>query len=71
MAKRLLISLCAAAALAGYLGPCPPSGRHRYIFTLYALRVDTYAGGQARPEDYLDGHALGKAALTGLYQRKK
>ncbi len=55
----------------GYTGPCPPSGRHRYIFTLYALDSESYAGGNARLEDYLDPRSLGKAVLTGLYQRKK
>jgi len=59
------------AGLAGYTGPCPPSGRHRYVFTLYALNAESYAGGQARLEDYLEARSLGKAALTGLYQRKK
>ena len=59
------------AGTAGYFGPCPPSGTHRYVFTLYALKTDIYAGGQARLEDYLEANALGKALLTGLYKRKK
>jgi hypothetical protein len=59
------------AGTSGYFGPCPPSGRHRYVFTLYALSTDSFAGAQAKLEDYLDVRALGKAVLTGLYQRKK
>lgn len=59
------------AGVTGYTGPCPPSGKHRYVFTLYALDAESYGGGQARPEAYLDSRALGKAVLTGLYQRKK
>jgi hypothetical protein len=59
------------AGTTGYFGPCPPSGTHRYVFTLYALNAESYAGGQARLEDYLEGRALGKAVLTGLYKRKK
>ncbi len=59
------------AGTTGYFGPCPPSGTHRYVFTLYALNAESYAGGQARLEDYLEANALGKAVLTGLYKRKK
>lgn len=59
------------AGTTGYFGPCPPSGTHRYVFTLYALKAESYAGGQARLEDYLEANALGKAVLTGLYKRKK
>jgi len=55
-------------------GPCPPSGTHRYHFTLYALdtMLDLSAG--ATKEQVLSamhGHILEKTTLIGTYQRKK
>ena len=49
----------------GYGGPCPPVGRHRYFFKLYAL--DTLLPGLHRPtkadlEHAMQGHVLGQAA---------
>ncbi len=55
-----------------YGGPCPPSGRHRYVFRLYALdaAVDPGAGAtKARLEAAMKGHVLGKAELVGVYKR--
>ncbi len=55
-----------------YGGPCPPSGRHRYFFKLYALDavVDPGPGAtKARLEAAMKGHVLGKAELVGLYAR--
>lgn len=54
-----------------YGGPCPPSGTHRYIFTLYALdsehleNLDKY-----NFFDEVKKHTLEKAQLTGLYRRR-
>ncbi|MCC7418481.1 MAG: YbhB/YbcL family Raf kinase inhibitor-like protein [Acidobacteria bacterium] len=58
----------------GYGGPCPPTGTHRYRFTLYAL--DTELGVPARSsrkdvETALQGHVLQTARLTGTYTRTK
>ncbi len=58
----------------GYGGPCPPIGRHRYFFKLYAL--DTRLGdlGQATKDDVLQamfGHVIGEAVLMGTYQKAK
>jgi hypothetical protein len=61
----------------GYGGPCPPagSGDHHYNFTLYALKVDHLdipAGATAAFVGYnVVGNAIGKAKLTGIYNRKK
>lgn len=59
----------------GYGGPCPPAGDkpHRYIFTVYALKVDQLplkadASG-AMVGFYLKQNAIGKASLTGHYGR--
>jgi Raf kinase inhibitor-like YbhB/YbcL family protein len=56
----------------GYGGPCPPIGRHRYFFKLYAL--DTTLGELSPPtKDSLlkamEGHVLEQAELVGTYQK--
>jgi hypothetical protein len=58
----------------GYDGPCPPwndSIVHRYVFTLYALGVETCpVEGSFRGAELLkaiQAHVLGSAKLTGTY----
>jgi hypothetical protein len=56
----------------GYGGPCPPIGRHRYFFKLYAL--DTVLGDLGEPtkaqlEKAMAGHILDEAQLVGTYQK--
>ena len=56
----------------GYGGPCPPIGRHRYFFKLYALDTLLPDLGNPRKEKLLEamgGHVLGQAELVGTYQR--
>lgn len=58
----------------GYGGPCPPVGRHRYFFKLYAL--DTRLPGLQRPtkadlESAMQGHVLAQAQLVGTYLKNK
>lgn len=57
---------------AGYGGPCPPIGRHRYFHKLYALDVvlpDMGTPTKAQLERAMQGHIVGQAELVGLYQR--
>ncbi|HEY6274162.1 MAG TPA: YbhB/YbcL family Raf kinase inhibitor-like protein [Terriglobales bacterium] len=56
----------------GYMGPCPPSGTHRYYFRLYALdeEVDSGAGASKDAlEKAMEGHVLAQAELLGRYRR--
>jgi Raf kinase inhibitor-like YbhB/YbcL family protein len=56
----------------GYGGPCPPSGTHHYIFTLYALdaTLDLKEGAQLNDlTKAMDGHILAQAQLTGIKRR--
>lgn len=58
---------------AGYGGPCPPSGVHRYVFTLYALDEELAlpeGGGKKELERAMEGRILAQAALVGLYERR-
>lgn len=54
----------------GYFGPCPPSGEHRYVFTLYALDTTLALDNTATIDDItaaIEGHVLDRAQLTALY----
>lgn len=56
----------------GYGGPCPPVGRHRYFFKLYALDTDLSELDKPTKEQLeqaMQGHVLEKAELIGTYQR--
>jgi len=57
-----------------YGGPCPPIGRHRYFFKLYAL--DSALTGLKAPEKAallaaMQGHIIGYGELMGTYQKKR
>jgi len=56
----------------GYGGPCPPVGRHRYFFKLYALdAMLPDLGNPAKPdlEAAMNGHVVARAELVGAYRR--
>lgn len=56
----------------GYGGPCPPIGRHRYFFKLYALDTvlpDLGKADKAAVEEAMEGHVLDRAQLVGTYQK--
>jgi Raf kinase inhibitor-like YbhB/YbcL family protein len=58
----------------GYGGPCPPIGRHRYFFKLYALDAplpDLNSPTKAELEQAMRGHIIGTAELVGTYQKAK
>ena len=58
----------------GYGGPCPPIGRHRYFFKLYALDAllgDLHTPTKAQLEAAMEGHILEKTELIGTYEKSK
>ncbi len=55
-----------------YAPPCPPIGRHRYFFHLYALDTTLeklHSPMRAELDAALAGHVLESAELVGTYQR--
>jgi Raf kinase inhibitor-like YbhB/YbcL family protein len=57
----------------GWGGPCPPIGRHRYFFKLYALDAvlpDLHRPTKADLERAMQGHVLGHSELVGTYEKK-
>ncbi|MCI0688571.1 MAG: YbhB/YbcL family Raf kinase inhibitor-like protein [Sporichthyaceae bacterium] len=59
-----------SAGDARYLGPCPPSGTHRYRFTVYALSerlgLEAGAGLQEAQRAITEG-AIAQGTLTGTF----
>ena len=61
---------------AGWSGPCPPIGRHRYVFRLFAvdrLLKDLVGAAPTRDEvlRQIAGHELARAELIGTYERAR
>jgi Raf kinase inhibitor-like YbhB/YbcL family protein len=57
----------------GWGGPCPPSGRHRYNFKLYALDTKLDLDGLSYKNDLIKAmasHIIQQTILTGYYERK-
>lgn len=57
----------------GYGGPCPPVGRHRYVWRLFALDValpDLKSPTRDRLLEAIEGHVLEQAELIGTYERQ-
>jgi Raf kinase inhibitor-like YbhB/YbcL family protein len=57
----------------GYGGPCPPIGRHRYYFKLYALdaTLSLQRPTKRALEAALQGHVLASAEWMGTYQKSR
>lgn len=58
---------------AGYGGPCPPIGRHRYVFKLYALDrpLELREPKKAELEQAMKGHVLAQAKCVGTYEKMR
>lgn len=57
----------------GWGGPCPPIGRHRYFFKLYALDATipaTQRQTKAQVERAMAGHVVEQAELMGTYEKR-
>ncbi len=57
----------------GYGGPCPPIGRHRYFFKLYALDtvlIDLHEPTESVLDKAMREHVLAQAELIGMYHTR-
>ncbi len=57
----------------GWRGPCPPIGRHRYFFKVYALDAKIGDAGMTKAQllHAIEGHVVAAGELVGTYQKKK
>ena len=58
----------------GYRGPCPPPGRHRYSFKIFALdrELELRSGAKRSQVDAaMKGHVIAQGELVGRYARRK
>jgi hypothetical protein len=75
LGKQMLPTGAVAAkndmGIAGYSGPCPPSGRHHYRFRVFALDV-RLPPGLSRDElkNAMEGHVVANGQVVGTYQKQ-
>lgn len=58
----------------GFGGPCPPIGRHRYFFKLFALDAllpDLGKPSKVELEKAMSGHILERVEIIGTYEKTK
>lgn len=55
----------------GYTPPCPPSGKHRYRFHVYALDTTPHATTRAAFTRAIKGHVLAEGELIGTYEKQR
>ena len=58
----------------GWGGPCPPSGTHRYLFTLHALDAELPELREAAHDELaraMAGHVLGQTSLLATYSLRR
>ncbi|MBN1150491.1 YbhB/YbcL family Raf kinase inhibitor-like protein [candidate division WOR-3 bacterium] len=58
----------------GYGGPCPPSGKHRYFFKIYALDENLVLEPGMEMDDLMKAispHIIASGELMGVYSRKR
>jgi Raf kinase inhibitor-like YbhB/YbcL family protein len=58
----------------GYMGPCPPWGRHRYYFKVYALDTMLNPNPKLTKKQFIaaiENHVLDKAKLMGYYSKNE
>ncbi|MDO8481240.1 MAG: YbhB/YbcL family Raf kinase inhibitor-like protein [Nanoarchaeota archaeon] len=54
-----------------YGGPCPPDGKHRYFFKLYALDVEKLQASTSKEVyEQVEAHKIEKAVLMGTYVKQ-
>ncbi|GAB3886994.1 YbhB/YbcL family Raf kinase inhibitor-like protein [Spirosoma agri] len=54
-----------------FIGPCPPAGRHAYVFRVYALdQLLSFTDVPTKPQviDAMKGHILGYGELRGYFE---
>ncbi len=60
------------AGKTGWVGPCPPKGKHHYVFRVFAL--DTALSkvlDRTELKEAIDGHILASGKLVGLYRKQR
>jgi hypothetical protein len=60
-----------SAGRVGYIGPCPPSGAHRYYFKLYALdaKLEQESMNKETLLKAMQGHILAQGELMGIFKK--
>lgn len=56
----------------GYLGQCPPAGKHHYFFRLYALDMNpNLPAGKTKQKvgAVVKGHVIAEGKMVGIYSR--